>query len=257
MNNARNVMHDLMQSGQTMSDPRATGLGLGMLTWIALVSDSFAEALEYSEQSLGLVATPWDRNATINAKGCALVLLRRTEEGAKLLEEDRRRCVADGDLYNLAGSDGVFGVCKILQGEIGDGIRFLEDAIARRESEGYRVAADWYRLFLCEIYLEIIAGSDKPPFLVLLKNLPTLVNVMFSASARIQDLTKHVLENPQFDPSGFFVGRAQMTLGLLHKAKKKRDLALQYLNEAKHILAPFGQNPMLARLDAALAELGR
>jgi hypothetical protein len=124
---------------------------LALLTWIALVSDSYAEALDYSEQSLGV--TEWDRKASINGKGCALVLLRRTEEGAKLLEDDRRRSVADGDLYQLVGSDGVVGVCKVLQGNIKGGICFLEEAILRREEEGYRVAADWYRLFLCEVYL--------------------------------------------------------------------------------------------------------
>ena len=90
-----------MQLGQTLADPRATGFGLSILTWVTLTSDSYAEALEYSEQSLAVAVTPWDRNAAIIGKGCALVLLRQTEEGAKLLEEDRQRCVVDGDLYVL------------------------------------------------------------------------------------------------------------------------------------------------------------
>ena len=48
-----------------------------------------------------------------------------------------------------------------------------------------------------------------------------------------------------------------MILGLLYKAKKKRDLAVQHLIKAKRILSHFGQTPMLARLDTALAELGQ
>ena len=47
-----------------------------------------------------------------------------------------------------------------------------------------------------------------------------------------------------------------MILGLLYKTKKKRALALQHLTEAKRIISQFGQTPMLARIDAALAELG-
>ena len=50
--------HELMQVGRLLNDPRSTGLGLGLLTWIALVSDSYAEALEYSEQSLAVAVTP-------------------------------------------------------------------------------------------------------------------------------------------------------------------------------------------------------
>ena len=63
------------------------------------------------------------------------------------------------------------------------------------------------------------------------------------------------LANPQFAPAGHYIGRARMILGMLYKAKKRRDLALEHLTVAKRILFPFGQNPLLARLDAALAEL--
>jgi hypothetical protein len=48
-----------------------------------------------------------------------------------------------------------------------------------------------------------------------------------------------------------------MILGLLYKAKKKRSLAVQHLTEAERILAQFGQCPVLARVETALAELGQ
>lgn len=118
MRHARVLARELIQAGRLLNDPRSSGLGLALLTWIALMSDSYAEALDYSEQSLEAVVTEWDRKVAVNSKGCALVLLRRTEEGAKLLEDDRRRSVDEGDLYQLVGSDGVVGVCKVLQGNI-------------------------------------------------------------------------------------------------------------------------------------------
>jgi hypothetical protein len=68
---------------------------------------------------------------------------------------------------------------------------------------------------------------------------------------------RHVLLYPHFDPWGHFIGHAQMILGLLFKAKKKRALALQHLIEAKRILSQFGQTPILARVETALAELGQ
>jgi hypothetical protein len=78
---------------------------------------------------------------------------------------------------------------------------------------------------------------------------------MFTASSRIRALTTCIMENPHFDPAGFHFGRVQMALGLLYKVKKKRALALQHLTEAKRILSQFGQTPILARAEAALAEL--
>ena len=167
-------------------------------------------------------------------------------------------------LPQLNSTDTIFGVCKILQGNIRDGLRLIEEAILRREKEGFRDMADWSRLNLAEIYLQIIAGNEKPPLPTLLRNLPTLlrnlpilVRVMVTAPSRIPDLLKRVLANPHFDPAGHHIGRAQMILGLFYKVKKKRALALQHLTEAKRILSQFGQTPILARVDTALAELGQ
>jgi class 3 adenylate cyclase len=257
MTHARDSAHQAIQTGRTLGDPRSTGLGLAILTWIALLSDSAAEALQYSEQALALAVTPWDRKVAIGGKGCSLVLLRQIEEGEKWLEEDRRRCLVEGDLYNLAGNDAGSGVLKVLQGDIKGGVRFLEEAISRRDNEHYRVAADWYRLFLCEIYLQIIGGNERLPLSRLLKNLPIILKVMVTAASRIRTLARHVLDNPQFDPAGHFVGRAQMILGLLYKIKKKRALAVQHLIEARRILSQFGQSPILVRVETALAELGQ
>ena len=136
-----------------------------------------------------------------------------------------------------------------------EGIRIIEQAILKRENEGYRVPADWYRLVLCEIYLQIIAGNEKLPLPVLLRNLPIILKVIATASSRIRTLVASVLENPTFDPKGSFVGSANMTLGLLYKIKKKHTLAVQHLTEARRIFSEFGPSPMLARIETALAEI--
>jgi hypothetical protein len=257
INDARDAMREVMDRGRVLGDPRSTGLALSILTWIYFTQESYSEALECSEQALTVAITPQDRTTAVLCKGCALVLLQQTEAGAPILHEVRRRCVSDGDLYRLTGNDGATALCKVLQGAIGGGIRFLENAISRREKEGYQLMADQYRLYLCEIYLQIISGSEKPPLAILLKNLPTLLKVILTASARIQGLTKHVLENPQCDPSGAHVGSAHKALGLLYKVKKKQALAFEHLTEAKRIFSQFGPSPVLARVETALAELGQ
>jgi len=43
---------------------------------------------------------------------------------------------------------------------------------------------------------------------------------------------------------------------LIRPFPAQRALALQHLTEAKRILEQFGQTPILARVEAALAELG-
>jgi tetratricopeptide (TPR) repeat protein len=257
MNDARASAHKLLEVGRLLNDPRSTGFGLWLMTIVALVSDSYAEALEYSEQSLATVITPVDRNLALSSKGSALVLLGRVEDGLLPLEESRLRCIERGSLYPLTATDAVVGVVQIFKGNIAEGIRTIENAIATREAEGFSFGADWARLNLAEVYLQIIAGREKPPLKILLNNLPIILKLTLTASGRIVVLMSHVLRNPRFDPNGHFAGRAKMMLGLLYKAKKKPALAVQHLTEAKRIFLQFGQSPMLARVDAALAELGQ
>jgi len=137
--NARVSAHELIQVGQRLGDPRSTGQGLALLTWIALMSDSYEEAREYSEQSLAVAITPLDRSYAFSGMGNALVLLRRIDDGLKIIEDNNRHNVDGGLRYVLAGSEGVMAVGRVLQGNIGEGIHLLEEAISRREQEGYRV----------------------------------------------------------------------------------------------------------------------
>jgi tetratricopeptide (TPR) repeat protein len=261
INEARNSARELMEVGQLLNDPRSTGYGLLLLSHIAVMSGSYAEGLEYSEQSLNVAITPTDKIYASLSKASALVALGRNEEGMMLLEESRRHCDTDGDVFALDQSNLLLGVCKILQGRLADGIHVIENGIFKTEKDGYKTMADLERLFLADVYLQIMTGGDKKVPLpkvqlpTLLRNLPILLKVMFTGGPRIRALITRVLENPHFDPAGHQVGRAKMILGLLYKTKKKRALALQHLTEARRILSQFGQTPILARVDTALVEL--
>jgi len=257
MNKARDSALELMEVGQNLQDPRSTGLGLLLLTWIALVSDSYNEALEYSDQTLAVVVTPYDRLNATAVRAFALILHRRTEEGLALLNDTLRLYDERGFFVMRAAGDGLRGVGAVLQGDVAYGINLLEEAILRREQEGYRDVADWYRLFLGEIYLQIIGGNEKLPFLTLVKNLPILLSVTLTASSRIPSLMKATLDNPHLEPDGFHHGHVHLILGVLYKIKKQRNLAVQHLTEAKRILSQFGHTPIVARVETALAELGK
>ena len=181
INAARDSARDLMQVGGLLNDPRATGFGLYLLAWIALISNSHAEALEYCEQALPAAITPLEQNGVMNAMGCALILLRRTEEGVNILNTFRRRCIEDGDLYSMASCDLFLALSTIFRGDIRKGICHIEKAILREEREGLRHHADWYRGFLAEIYLEVLEGNEKLPFQVLARQFPTLLRIRFTA----------------------------------------------------------------------------
>ena len=255
MNHARAMARELLEAGARMNDPRSIGFGLWILAWVSLLADSYSEALDYSEQALTVAVAPVDRTVAIGAKGCALVLLRRVEEGRKLIEEWHRRCLGDGNFCAATFARGFDGLSKVLQGRLAEGILCIEESISALDREGYKTAADWGRMHLSEVYLEVIVGSERPPVKVILRNLPTLLKIAITGSRRIESLVASVLQNPVLDPMGHLVARAHMILGLLYKAKRKRPLAIQHLTKAREITSQFGATPMLARIDSAVAEL--
>ena len=105
------------------------------------------------------------------------------------------------------------------------------------------------------MYLRILSSNEKASLSILLTNIPTILKVVVTAPTRVRDWMNRIFENAQFDPAGHHIGHAQMILGLLYKARRKPAIAVQYLSEARRILAQFGDTPLLARLDAALMEL--
>jgi hypothetical protein len=156
----------------------------------------------------------------------------------------------------VLGDKPFLGVHKLLQGNIGEGIRVIEETVSRREREGHITNANFWRLNLAEVYLRIIAGNEKPSLGVLLKNLPILLKVMVTGSSRIRTLMARNREHPSDHPDSFHTGKVEMILGLLYKAKKKRALTVQHLTEAQRILSQFGQTPTLARVESGASGIG-
>jgi class 3 adenylate cyclase len=254
MAKAHEAAQELIAAGRRMNDPRSIGYGMALQAWIALTSADYLGALNFAETSINIARTPHDKELAKGGHMAALVLLQRSES-FPLLRAWMDECIANNWHWYLVSFEGLWSVALAVQGRIGESLRWMEQAILKREREGYRTAADWYRMILCDIYLEIIAGKEKPSAKVIARNALTLFVVMFTARRRISSLVEHVRQNPQFDPNGQHIGRCEMIMGLLYKAKKKRALAVQHLIEAKRIISQFGPTPMLARIDAALTEL--
>jgi class 3 adenylate cyclase/tetratricopeptide (TPR) repeat protein len=255
INAARDSARELMRVGSLLNDPRSRGFGLYLLAWIALISNSKAEALKYCEQALTAAITPLERNGVMNVKGCALILFGRVDEGVRILNAFRRRCIDDGDLYSMTSCNVFLALSTIFRGDIRKGIRYIEKAIAREEREGLRNSADWYRGFLAEIYLEVLEGNEKLPFRVLATQFPTLLRIRVTAYSRIRSWMQRVMANPRHHPAGSGIGRAHGILGRLYVVKRKPALAARHLAEAKKIFVQFGESPALSRIESSLSSL--
>jgi len=142
---------EMIEVGRRAGDPRALGLGLWLLSQNATINDDYQAGLEFGQQGLHAAITPMEEFTAMNNTANSLVLLKRLREGVPLLEEARRRDAEKGCAMFLAMTDPVWGVAQMIQGRLAEGIAFIKNAIVRREQEGYRAAADWYRMILCYV----------------------------------------------------------------------------------------------------------
>jgi class 3 adenylate cyclase len=247
---------ETIEIGRRAGDPRGLGLGLWLLSQNALLNDDYQAALEFGQQGLHAAITPMAEFTAMNNYASALVLLKRLREGVPLLEEARRRDAEKGCATFLSMTDPVWGAAQMMQGKLSEGIAFIKGAIVRREQEGYRAAADWYRAILCYVYIDVLEGHERPPLGIILRNFFCLVRLKLTGLREIDRMMDTVRANSQFDPEGFHHVKINMVLGLRWMLARRADLAKRYLNEARRLALSFGPTPLSKRIDAALARLG-
>lgn len=245
----------MMERGVSMNDPRSLGYATALKALIAMLSDDHARALEMSEQAIDVSHAEFERASAAAARSAALVPLERPD-AIDEVKDFVAKCEDAGWAMFLSGPDMMLGVALTMQGRIDEGLRHMEEAISRREQEGYHIAADWYRLFLGELYLGILSGEGEASIGLLLRNFRSLGWVFLFGASRIVWLIEKACANPQFDRNGFYFARGEMILGLLYKLKKKNSVAIGHLREARRIVEQIGPSPFLNRIDVALAELG-
>ena len=230
------------------------GYALALKALIALIRDDYLATLQFADEAIDISRVPFDRETANSARSAALVLLRRPD-AMNSVRAFMDTCARNGWGLLYSGLDDLWGVALILSGEVSSGLRYMKEAILRREREGYRGSADWTRMFLCEIYLQLLSRGGNTSARVLMKNVLTLVKTRLTAPKQIVVLVEKVRSNPQYDPDGIFVARCEMILGQLYKVRKQRVRAIEHLTEAKRITSQFGASPILARIEAALSDL--
>jgi tetratricopeptide (TPR) repeat protein len=240
--------------GVSTNDPRGQGYGLAMKAIIAMTADDFEPAFEMAEQALAVSRAEFEITIANTARKSALVALNRpgaAQEIAAWLTMCEER---DWQLF-LVGPQCWNAVALATAGKIEAGLQAIEATVGYREAEGFKAAADWSRLYLCELYLAILSGQGDASVGTLMRNFKSLAQVLLFGARRIETLLAEVRSNPQFDPHGHYIARIEMILGMLNKARKKKAPAIRHLSEAQQIFRTTGPSAVLTRIDAALAEL--
>ena len=255
MSDARNWAWRLMADGRERDDRRAIGMAHWLLCWVNIVDARYEDAIANAEESLRTAISPVDRYAALAGSATASVLLGHATDGLAQLEEVKR-WTAETDFLNLERAmTGGIAAAYVLTGRLKEGIALLERVIDASDKNGDRGNAWWNRVFLAEIYIEILASQQQVALGVLLKNFGALLRGKLFGARLARALLEEAGQEPRLHDQGTLRARINMDLGLLHKITKQRGLARQYLEKARGPAELQGAVLMVGKIDAALAEL--
>jgi len=147
------------------------------------------------------------------------------------------------------------GVAMVLQGEMAAGVRFLEDLIDRNRELGFVVGRDITRLYLAELYIEILGSTQRPTFPVILRNLWFLSVTRLSGWGKALALVLAARDNAMFSEASHWRARTEADLGLLYLMKRRYFQAEECLQRARPLAAKLEASALLAKIDAGLAKL--
>jgi hypothetical protein len=145
----------------------------------------------------------------------------------------------------------------VLTGRLKEGIALLERTIDASDKDGDRGNAWWSRIFLAEIYIEILASRQQVALSVVLKNFGTILRAKLFGARLARELLEDASQEPQLHELGTLRARINMDLGLLHKIAKGRDLARQYFEKARGPAELQNAAMMVGKIDAALGRCCR
>ena len=131
-----------------------------------------------------LALAPLDRLCARLAEGGAHALMGRSH-GAAVLGDVRQKSEASGFIVGLLLGDIYYGASMSLAGQLGKGIRFIHESIARIEAWGNPHVPALGYLILGEIYLQMATSPEKPPLAVILRNLGFVLIARRAGEARL------------------------------------------------------------------------
>jgi len=199
-----------------------------------------------AEEAFQLSPDPLDRLTARGVQGSSLALKGQGLEASEILKEVRDEMVHGDYFYALAGVEMPYGVAQVMAGHMAAGVRWIKEANQRFSAWGNETMPVIGHMILGEIYLQMALGKEKPPFRVILRNLGFVLSSLPVASRKARCHLEEAVRLARDVDSPGYLARSLLDLGLLCQAKKYRDEALTYLEEAHQIAEPL-QSPVLSQ----------
>ena len=246
----------ILDYGKKYSNPRAMTIGYWVMEFGHMVNGDFQSAVEWIQKGLQLTVDPFYLLMAKLYLGMGYVYVGQIQEAEVLLKEFVSYSQQMGCEIMETQAVAYLGVVSIAKGRMSQGIELLEKASQMcldYESPGLNAKIQYV---LGGVYLQIVERDVPMSLSIISKNIGFLVkNVPFASKKAEEHFAKAIKVTKEIGVKDT-LGQAYLGLGLLHKAKNRKDQALDCISQAIRILEQCEAEGPLEEAKEALASLG-
>ena len=147
-------------------------------------------------------------------------------------------------------------ILRIARGQVSEGLKELEALRHSSVENGALAVRIMAEQYLGTVYLKMVEGGGPSNLTTVAKNLPFLITNLPFADGRAQKHLGEAIRLSREVGAKLQLGQAYLSLGLLHKAKRRMEKAKERLTEAVRLLAECEADGPLREAASALESLG-
>jgi class 3 adenylate cyclase/tetratricopeptide (TPR) repeat protein len=221
-----------------------------------LAAGNFTSAVECYRRAVDVAADPIYSHWSKIFLGITYAYKGQFQEAEETLQEIASYCDNFGCKYIRPYAYGFLAIIMIDKGHMSQGLKMLEEERQSSLENERRILHAMLEHVLGKVYLQIAQGAGPKSLSFLAKNIGFLMkNVPFASQKAEAHFNKAIEVFKKTGGKGQ-LGMAYLDLGLLYKAKRKRDKARECISEAVNLFEQCEAEVYLRQAKEALEDLG-
>ncbi len=245
----------LLDYGQRHSDIRSTALGHVYMGVGYLVAGNFQSAIDLFQKAIQISVDPVFSSYARLMLGMSYVSCGQLKEAESTLDEVMR--FGDRFGFDVLGTTakGILSIASLNKGRLKHGLRAAEDVLRACLQNESRVRYAVQEYMLGDFYLKIVQGGMPKSPAQLARNVGFLVTNLPFASSKAEKHFINAIDVAKEIGAKCFLGQAYLDLGLLHKARGRKDKAREFISQAAQTFEHCKAELYLKQAKEALATL--
>lgn len=259
----RGDMDVALERGQELTDwgrvnnyAGAVGWGSNIVSFNEAYSENFEAAIRIAEEGIHSGGGRVNQLICSGIKGFSMVVSGQVKEGSEILQRvfDIGHELDFRGVFNIV--DGPIGLAKVVAGDLGGGVKWLNEATSRSLSNGNSHGAAMGHITLGQIYLQIATSKEKPSFKAILKNIVFLMtSIPFAKTKSVQHLDEAIRIGQKMSMFGVTAHALFLKSQALRTSKRVSD-ANDTLLKAKSEVNQIHWEMMRERIDSEIEKYG-